>query len=221
MADASRLRTTYALQEAKILDESGRLTEAAIENSRRAISKNSVINNDSVVQTLTRDGSKITDWTKKTTESIPLLNGQRIQVHYYQNTVTGKIDYIHSDFKIKGIVNDTKKDLGSKSPWLTVGNEYIILAMNVSSKNGVEIYIQLEHYKEPFFVDLDGFEMISQSIPTSWVTIIEQREDQTLISMLPKSWSTNKRFFEDLEDEKAEAVALFNKEAELIYKEEV
>lgn len=115
---------------------------------------------------------------------------------------------------------DTKKDLGSKSPWLTVGNEYIILAMNVSSKNGLEIYIQSEHYKEPFFVDLDGFEMISQSIPTSWVTIIEQREDQTLISMLPKSWSMNKNFFEDLEDEKAETVALFNKEAELIYKEE-
>ena len=38
--------------------------------------------------------------------------------------------------------------------------------------------------------------------------------------MLPKSWSINKKFFEDLEDEKAEAVALFNKEAELIYKED-
>lgn len=62
---------------------------------------------------------------------------------------------------------DTKKDLGSKNPWLMVGNEYIILAMRVSSKNGVEIYIQSEHYKEPFFVDLDGFEMISQSIPIS------------------------------------------------------
>lgn len=115
---------------------------------------------------------------------------------------------------------DTKKDLGSKSPWLTVGNEYIILAMNVSSKNGVEIYIQSEHYKEPFFVDLDGFEMVSQSLPTSWVTMIEQREDQTLISMLPKSWSLNKKFFEDLEDENPEAVALFNKEAKLIYEED-
>lgn len=39
--------------------------------------------------------------------------------------------------------------------------------------------------------------------------------------MLPKSWSMNKNFFEDLENEKAEAVALFNKEVELIYKEEV
>ncbi len=115
---------------------------------------------------------------------------------------------------------DTKKDLGNESPWLKQDNEYIILAMNVSSKNGIEIYIQSEHYKEPFFVDLDGFEIVNQRMPKSWITVIQQKDNHILISMLPKSWSSYKNFFEDLEDENPEAVALFNKEAELIYQEE-
>lgn len=106
MADASRLRTTYALQEAGILDQSGRLTELAVENSEFAKRIGSSLDNSSVIKALTGDGSKLSDWAKMTTQSIELPNSQRIQVHYYKNLVTGKINYTHQDFKVKGIVND-------------------------------------------------------------------------------------------------------------------
>jgi hypothetical protein len=50
------------------------------------------------------DGSNIVDWKKYTTPAVTMPNGQRLQVHFYHNVVTGKIDYITSDYKVKGIV---------------------------------------------------------------------------------------------------------------------
>ena len=31
-------------------------------------------------------------------------NGQSMQIHFYMNTKTGKIDYETKDFKVKGVV---------------------------------------------------------------------------------------------------------------------
>lgn len=113
----------------------------------------------------------------------------------------------------------TKKDLIDQSPWLKRGKEYLVLAMAWSSKYGMQIYIQTEQYNEPRFIDIDGFEIVSQKIPSAWITTTQQLEDQTLMFMLPESW-TYDSFFEELEDEKPEAVELFNKEVDQIYREE-
>ncbi|QDX20537.1 hypothetical protein FP568_04210 [Pandoraea pnomenusa] len=58
----------------------------------------------SVVKVLTSDGSNIVDCGKCTTQSVAMPNGQSPQIHYYRNSVTGKIDYITPDFKVKGTV---------------------------------------------------------------------------------------------------------------------
>jgi hypothetical protein len=119
----------------------------------------------------------------------------------------------------KIISRATKKDLGDKSPWLTKDKEYLVLAMSWSSKFGMDVCIQTEQYNEPAFIRLEGFEIVSQKIPSSWVTTTQQFGDQTLVYMLPKSWNYE-TFFEEIEDEKSEAVALFNKEVEQICREE-
>jgi hypothetical protein len=113
----------------------------------------------------------------------------------------------------------TKENLGDKSPWLVKGNEYVILALDWSSKGGIEAYIQTEHYKEPRFISLNGFEFISQTIPSSWVTKIQDLGDEKIVTMLPASWSYD-GFFEDVENQKLKAIELFNKEVEQIYREE-
>lgn len=64
-----------------------------------------VLVNPSVVKELTKDGSRITDWQKMSTPSIELPTGQRAQVHFYQNRFTGEINYTHSDFKVKNLVD--------------------------------------------------------------------------------------------------------------------
>ena len=119
----------------------------------------------------------------------------------------------------KVISPTTKKDLGDQSPWLKKGNEYLVFAMVWNSKFGMEIYISTEHYNEPSFVRLEGFEVSSQIIPSSWTTITKLFGDQTLVYMLPRSWAYES-FFEEIENEGSEAVKLFNKEVEQMYHEE-
>lgn len=98
------MKTILALQDAGILDQSGQLTEAAINLSRPAMRRGSILENPSVVDTLTKDGSNITDWEKLTTQSIGMPTGQRIQVHFYRNKSTGEVNYTHPDFKVKNPV---------------------------------------------------------------------------------------------------------------------
>lgn len=114
----------------------------------------------------------------------------------------------------------TKKDLGEQSPWLKRGKEYIVLAMNWSSKFGMQIFIQTEQYNEPRFIFLEGFEVISQKMPASWITTTQEFGDQLIVTMQPKSWLSFNNFFDELDEEKPEAVALFNKEVEQMYREE-
>lgn len=112
----------------------------------------------------------------------------------------------------------TKKDLGESSPWLKLGKEYIVLAINLIEELGIEIYIQTEHFDEPKFFDIDGFEFVDQSIPSSWVAKISQVYHRKVMSMLPKNWDYD-NFFEDVGDEDSHAMKLFTQEAELIYRE--
>jgi hypothetical protein len=104
-ANALRLKATLTLREAGALDEAGNLTESAIDRSFVVVSDGSAFNNQSVIDALINDGSNIADWQKLSTESVELSTGQRIQVHYYRNQVTGEVNYTHSDFKVKNPVN--------------------------------------------------------------------------------------------------------------------
>ncbi|CAB3797243.1 hypothetical protein LMG28138_04218 [Pararobbsia alpina] len=104
MTTAAQLRTQLSFQEAGILDANGQLTPQAIQNSQPIALAGGKINNLAVVSELTSDGSKIADWGKYTTQSMDTSNGQSMQIHYYMNSVTGKIDYVTPDFKVKGVV---------------------------------------------------------------------------------------------------------------------
>lgn len=98
---ALKLRTELAFKEAGILTNDGKLTKKAIANSELVVLSDGVIRNPDVVKVLTKDGSKITDWKKFSTQSILMPNGQSMQIHYYKNVRTGKIDYETKDYKVK------------------------------------------------------------------------------------------------------------------------
>lgn len=113
----------------------------------------------------------------------------------------------------------TKEDLGEQSSWLKRDNEYVVLAFSVSSKFGVEIYIQTEHHNEPAAFSLEGFEILSQTMPSNWIMNSKTLGDETIVTYIPKSWDY-KEFFEEIADEMPIALGLFHKEAETIYAEE-
>jgi filamentous hemagglutinin len=103
MIPATQLRTQLAFQEAGILDLNGRLTPQAVLDAKEVKLKDP-IRNPAVVEVLTSDGSNISDWGKFTTKSVTMPNGQRLQIHFYWNKVTNKVDYITPDYKVKGVV---------------------------------------------------------------------------------------------------------------------
>lgn len=110
-SDNVRLKVELTLKQAGIIDVEGKLTEEAIHLSKIAWKQGSIVGNPTVKNVLIQDGSKIEDWIKFTTPSIRLSNGQSVQVHYYKNIVSKKIDYSTYDFKIKGRVESLDGDL--------------------------------------------------------------------------------------------------------------
>lgn len=113
----------------------------------------------------------------------------------------------------------TGEDLGDESPWLKRENEYPVIALSCSALSGIKIIVQSEHFNQPMLTSLLGFEIVSDKMPSNWVTEQEMFDGQILITMHPQSWSYE-GFYEELEEETPKAVALFNSEAELIYEEE-
>jgi hypothetical protein len=99
----TQLRTQLAFQEAGILDANGGLTPKAVLNAD-IIDLKDPIRNPAVVKVLTSDGSNISDWRKFTTKSVTMPNGQRLQIHFYKNIITNKVDYLTQDYKVKGVV---------------------------------------------------------------------------------------------------------------------
>jgi len=113
----------------------------------------------------------------------------------------------------------TKEDLGDKSPWVKKNKEYVVLAMTWGDKSGMDVFIQSEDDNEPIFMHLDGFEIVSQKMPSNWITVMKKVYDETFVLMLPERWNYE-MFTEDLEDQKPEAIAIFREEAIKIYREE-
>lgn len=112
----------------------------------------------------------------------------------------------------------TGEDLGLKTHALKVGNEYIVLTMSYSKHNGIYIAIETENHSTAKF-HLKGFEFLSDYIPSSWVTDVEEYNGIKYINMIPASWNYES-FFDDFEDEEPHAMKLFKEESEKIYREE-
>ncbi len=92
VTDAMRLNTELALKQANILCPRGELTTYALANII-ILTEGVKLNNPKVIQALTKNGGKIADWSKYTTrEAVTLSNGQKVQVHFYRNDITGEIN---------------------------------------------------------------------------------------------------------------------------------
>ncbi|MBS0288136.1 MAG: ankyrin repeat domain-containing protein [Proteobacteria bacterium] len=102
-SNSLRLRVQLELQEKGVLDMDGWLTKAIIAESERALGPFQKISNPQVLKELTKDGSSAGDWRKLKTQPIILKSGQKIQVHYYYNPITG-VQNNTIDYKVKELV---------------------------------------------------------------------------------------------------------------------
>jgi YD repeat-containing protein len=110
------LSTDLAFLEANIVDAEMKLTEDAIKNSIEII-KGEDLTDAKIIQRLIGKGAAVENFSKFTTQAITLPSGQKAQIHYYKNKVTGEIKYF-DDYKVDETVRVfaklKQKDLQSK-----------------------------------------------------------------------------------------------------------
>lgn len=97
--------------------------------------------------------------------------------------------------------------------WVTKGKEYVVLSQGVRPKYGVGVWIIADD-NSTVGADLDGFEVISQYIPSNWQPHMNAFGWYTL---KPNRWRGE--FDENFYDGDPEAVQVFSEEATIIYRE--
>jgi hypothetical protein len=115
------------------------------------------------------------------------------------------------------IYNEITKECQKVSPWLTVGNEYVVLEVEVCS--GKDVLYRLvgdNEDKSPALYDASQFEITSELVSSNWsISIV----DNSLIILGPKVWREN-GFWVDCYDGEPKELEIYKREARIIYEEE-
>ncbi|MFO1257940.1 MAG: hypothetical protein U1E78_05975 [Gammaproteobacteria bacterium] len=119
---------------------------------------------------------------------------------------------------IKIISSATGKDLGDKSPWLTVGSEYFVFALRLSirHKGDLQYLIETDQDGELGFFSSSQFKIVSGYLPSTWKA---NYDVDGCFVLMPPSWFSE-AFLEGMDEGTDEAMALFEKEKLLMLKEE-
>lgn len=124
----------------------------------------------------------------------------------------------------KFLSSDREKRELEEKQGLTKGKEYIVLGISFN-KHDRYIYMNDDDEDQlPGYFDIRQFDIVSDYIPSNWVIEYDEKFDS--LGFYPKSWineqnlSTESGFWEKFVDGDHDMIALFEKEKELIYREE-
>ncbi|MDR3491909.1 MAG: hypothetical protein P4M12_07715 [Gammaproteobacteria bacterium] len=113
------------------------------------------------------------------------------------------------------IYNEQTKEYQEKSSWITVGKEYIVLAIELRL-DIVSFLIQSDSNDQPVLQNVSQFEIITKKIPTNWKISPGTLE---LLTIGPISWR-EAGFWEDCYDGKPSALEIYKREARIIFEDE-
>lgn len=116
------------------------------------------------------------------------------------------------------IINPITNEPQTKSPYLTLGKEYIVLEVLILPEKDLSYRLIDDDNYTPSIHDSPQFEIVSSHIPSNWV-IDQSAPYSRIITLAPKEWNI-RGFWDDYFDMKAEALAIFEKEKNIIYAEE-
>lgn len=111
-----------------------------------------------------------------------------------------------------------RKELDSRIG-LTKGKEYIVLGISFSGHDRRIYMLDDDEDQLPGYLDIRQFDIVSNYVPSSWVVTYSENFD--VLDFYPKSWVEAENFWDRfIDDNDPEMIALFEKEKELIYREE-
>lgn len=113
------------------------------------------------------------------------------------------------------IYNEHTKQEEQTSPFLTVGGEYIVLAIEMRV-NRVHYLLLDDSSTTPGLQLADQFEVMSKTVPATWKIFPGFLE---LLVLEPEAWQTV-GFWDNYYDGDPKAREIFRREAKIIYQEE-
>lgn len=118
--------------------------------------------------------------------------------------------------KCQQIINEHIQQQQDKSPWLTIGKEYIILAIEVYPTKNLYLLVDDSSNKSPGLHDAKQFEVLSHGIPSNWSIL---PGDLEMLTIAPKAWQSP-TFWEECYNGNPSALEIYKREAKIIYEEE-
>jgi hypothetical protein len=107
---------------------------------------------------------------------------------------------------IKILSPATEKDLGSQSPWLTVGKVYAVLALTIESGDVARVLVESDDNDVPKDFFINQFEIIDESEPGNWVS---KEGPGGVVWKAPASWLEDD-FWDRFDDGEEQALANFS-----------
>jgi hypothetical protein len=114
------------------------------------------------------------------------------------------------------IYNEHTKEHQATSPWLTIGKEYIVLAIEVYSNKTLYLIIGDNSNKSPTLHHAEQFEIVSTKMPKNWKISLATLP---LFVIGPEDWCKT-GFWEDCYDGDPRALEIYKREARIIFEEE-
>ncbi len=118
--------------------------------------------------------------------------------------------------KCVNIYNEITKQFQDSSPWLSLGKEYIVLAIEVDPSRVDYCLVGDNKDESPSLYAASQFEVTSKKIPSNWEFIFGSLN---LFTMGPKSWR-EPGFWEDCYNHEPNALEIYKREARIIMEEE-
>ena len=109
---------------------------------------------------------------------------------------------------------DTGNNLDDSS-WLSVGNVYHVLSVNVEYGSPVKFQLIGDDGTTPAYHDANQFEIVTNNIPEGWIIDFVSK---SYFRLFPKAWS-KPGFWEAYFDGEPDAVELFNSEKNNIFRQ--
>jgi hypothetical protein len=100
----------------------------------------------------------------------------------------------------------------SSSPWYTVGETYIVLALSVTKTNGVQVRMIGDDAETPTLFRFSDFQIVEGKLPPNWIVIAMADEG---FELTPEPWS-RKGFWDRFFNGDVEAKTVFERERDII-----
>ena len=114
------------------------------------------------------------------------------------------------------IITEHTQQQQDTSPWLTIGKEYIVLAIEIYSTKNLYLLVDDSSNQAPGLHDAKQFQVVTHHVPSNWEI---NPGDVEVVTIGPKAWQKSS-FWEECYDGAPKALEIYKREARVIYEEE-